>query len=36
MDQCKKWFEESADLDALYRRRLADAIVELHGLLAAL
>ncbi len=36
MDQCRKWFEESADLDALYRRRLADAIVELHGLLAAL
>ena len=36
MDQCKTWFEESADLDVLYRRRLADAIVELHGLLAAL
>ena len=36
MDQCKAWFEESADLDVLYRRRLADAIVELHGLLDAL
>lgn len=36
MDQCKKWYKESADLDALYRRRLADAIVELHGLLTAL
>lgn len=36
IDQCKAWFEESANLDVLYRRRLADAIVELHGLLAAL
>lgn len=35
MDQCKAWFQESADLDVLYRRRLVDAIVELHGLLAA-
>ncbi len=36
MKQCKTLFQESADLDVLYRRRLADAIVELHGLLAAL
>ena len=36
MDQCRAWFEESVDLDVLYRRRLADAVVELHGLLAAL
>lgn len=36
MKQCKTWFRESAELDVLYRRRLADAIVELHGLLAAL
>ena len=36
MEQCKKWFEESASLDVLYRRRLADAITELHDLLSAL
>ena len=36
LDQCKTWFNESAGLDVLYRRRLADAIVELHGLLGAL
>ena len=36
MEQCKVWFEESAGSDKLYRRRLADAIVELHSLLAAL
>lgn len=36
LEQCKTWFSESAGLDVLYRRRLADAIVELHGLLAAL
>ena len=36
IEQCKTWFQESADLDVLYRRRLADAIIELHGLLAAL
>ena len=36
MDQCQKWFQESAGLDVLYRRRLADAIVELHDLLAML
>lgn len=36
LDQCKTWFDESAGLDVLYKRRLADAIVELHGLLAAL
>lgn len=36
MKQCITWFKESADLDILYRRRLADAIVELHSLLAAL
>ena len=36
LNQCKTWFSESAEVDVLYRRRLADAIVELHGLLAAL
>ena len=36
MKQCRAWFEESAGADVLYRRRLADAIVELHGLLAGL
>ena len=34
--QCKEWFDESAGMDVLYRRRLADAIAELHDLLAAL
>lgn len=36
LNQFKAWFDESAGLDVLYRRRLTDAIVELHGLLAAL
>ena len=36
LEQCQTWFREASDLDVLYRRRLADAIVELHGLLAAL
>ena len=36
MKQCGAWLEQAAALDPLFRRRLRDAVVELHGLLAAL
>lgn len=36
MRQCAQWLEAAQALDSLFQRRLRDAVVELHGLLAAL
>lgn len=36
MAQCGKWVEQATALDTLFQKRLRDAVVELHGLLAAL
>lgn len=36
MKQCAAWLEQAQELDALFQKRLRDAVVELHGLLAAL
>ncbi|KAL4420087.1 hypothetical protein ABPG77_004352, partial [Micractinium sp. CCAP 211/92] len=36
MKQCGTWLEQARALDPLFQKRLRDAVVELHGLLAAL
>lgn len=36
MKQCAQWLEAAHALDPLFQRRLRDAVVELHSLLATL
>lgn len=36
MKQCAAWLEAAQALDPLFQKRLRDAVVELHGLLAQL